>query len=245
MQKSLAALLAFAIILLASSAQALPVQGNGAWIQKNNIDNPWMLSEKWDWYIVPVAMVDDVRGRTVKPIIMSLSGTATFDGFVRSLDAHHEQIVAVVWDYEPPGGATMERAERDLSAAQWYSRWAYSLPFGVATLAGDLNSYRKNGVAFERAGLFADFLMPEIYPPWWGNSPEKTLGAYWWAIALSPVEVLPILALSCPKAPISEPMSSKEMFSNYYGLFPKVSARAWWGLKDLDEERTWAVHFMK
>ena len=237
----LLAILGVLVLTSRGHAAGLPVQGNGAWVQKNNINNPWLWSDKWDWYIADSSVIDQIA--TDKPLIMSFSGR-TWQGFCRALDAHHDKIVAVVWDYEPPGVTSQYDAELALSGAQWYAHFWYNLPFGVAVIMPSNNSLYWNGVDYSRGWVFADFLMPELYPPWYGNDPSTSEWLYWWATYESAVPVLPIMALQCSKAPITSPLSTQDMFANYFELSPKPEARAWWGLQNLGEPEVWMIYFI-
>jgi hypothetical protein len=50
------------------------------------------------------------------------------------------------------------------------------------------------------------------------------------------VPIIPMINLCAPESPIKLPLTSSELFDNYFGLIPKPKAFIWYNLKGLTDE---------
>lgn len=215
--------------------------GNCAWIQKNNFTNPCIYSDKFRWFIVNENVMNKKSVMELgRPVVMNFGYAVTVDYVKKTIDRYRDRIIGVIWDYE--GGYTQDRAESELSEVHRYCK-GLGLKFGVCVLQGSSNSLAVNGVAYDRAHLFCDFLAPMIYCQWWNKDPAATREIYKACVRESyTVPMVMVVNLQTTMAPIENPvLSVREMFKNYYELEPKPYRIIWYGLKILDEEYVWAI----
>lgn len=218
--------------------------GNCAWIQKNNFMNPFIYSDKFNWFIVNENIMSKKQVKEItRPIVMNFGYAVTTEHVQKTIDKYRDRIIGVIWDYE--GGYSQERSELELMEVHLHCQDC-NLPFGVCVLQGSENSLANNGVAYERAHLFCDFLAPMIYCQWWNKDPKLTRAIYSACVEQSyTVPMVMVVNLQTTMAPIENPiMSIPELFRNYFELEPRPYRIIWYGLKILSEEYLWAIDFI-
>jgi hypothetical protein len=107
------------------------------------------------------------------------------------LIAYRTQIKGLVWDYEV--GAPYDEATETLKDA-YRTCNGMGLLFGVAVLANPAGSLEKNGVKYQDAKKWCDFLMPMLYSQWVENVPKKVEKQYLNELKASSVPTIPVIA---------------------------------------------------
>jgi len=213
------------------SAASLPMKGIGCWVQKTSLDNPHIYSDVFGWYVTDVSVIDSFDNKEKKPLFMSYAGQNA-DLLIRKMREKKEKITGVIWDYEHEN-TPQNVAEGDLKKAYRAAK-DLNLWFGVAILANPKASLKKNGVSYENAESFADFLMPMMYVQWFGMKRQKLEN---FLIDERQKTKLPIIAVMTIESMQTKPprkLTPNEIISIYKGL--RSDGFAVWNVKDLDKE---------
>jgi hypothetical protein len=218
------------------AASTLPLKGIGCWVQKTSLDNPRIYSDVFGWYIADVSIIDSFDNKTKKPLFMSYAGQNA-DFLIKKMQEKKGEITGVIWDYEHKN-TPQDVAEGDLRKAYRAAK-DLKLLFGIAVLANPNASLRKNGVSYENAESFADFLMPMMYVQWFGMKRQKLenfLSNERRATKLPIIAVMTIESVQT-KPPIK--LTPNDIVGIYKGL--PADGFAVWNVKDIDNEHVRAL----
>lgn len=160
----------------------------GVWLQDTSIDNPLIWDA--DWFICQFKHIDKVRERSPKPIFAAIS-TRTMSRCMDSLIAYRTQIRGLIWDYEV--GATYEEATATLQDAYRTCK-SMGLSLGVVAVITPDGSLSKNGVKYQDAKKWCDFLVPLLYSQWSRNRPQVVRNQYLAQLKAASVPLIPAIA---------------------------------------------------
>jgi hypothetical protein len=213
------------------SASTLPMKGIGCWVQKTSLDNPHIYADVFGWYVVDAAIIDSFDNKAKKPLFMSYSGqSAAF--LIKKMQEEKGKITGVIWDYEHDN-TPQNVAEEDLKKTYRAAK-DLNLSFGVAVLANPKASLRKNGVSYENAESFADFLMPMMYVQWFGMKRQKLENFLGDGRRATKLPIIVLLTIETTKTKPPKKLAPNEIVSIYKGL--PADGFAVWNVKDLDKE---------
>jgi len=213
------------------ATSSLPMKGVGCWVQKTSLDNPHIYSDVFGWYIADAAIIDSFDNKRGKPLFMSYAGKDT-DLLIKKMQEKKGKITGVIWDYEHEH-TLQDVAEGDLKKA-YRSAKDLNLWFGVALLANPKASLRKNGVSYENAASFADFLMPMMYVQWFGMKRQKLENFLGDERQATRLPIIVLLTIETTKTKPPKKMTPNEIVSIYKGL--PADGFGVWNVKDLDTE---------
>jgi len=213
------------------SASQLPMKGVGCWVQKTSLDNPNIYSDIFGWYVADTAIIDSFDNRTKKPLFMSYAGQDA-DFLIKKMQERKGKITGVIWDYEHEG-TSQNVAEGDLKKAYRAAK-DLNLWFGVAILANPKASLRRNGVSYENAESFADFLMPMLYVQWFGMKRQKLENFLSDERRATKLPIIATMTIETTKTKPPKKLTPGEIVGIYKGL--PADGFAVWNVKDLDKE---------
>ena len=218
------------------AASTLPMKGIGCWVQKTSQDNPHIYSDVFGWYVADTAIIDAFDNKAKKPLFMSYAGQDS-DFLIKKMQEKKGKITGVIWDYEHEG-TSQNVAEGDLKKAYRAAK-DLNLWFGVAIVANPKASLRRNGVSYENAESFADFLMPMLYVQWFGMKREKIENFLRDGRRATKLPILALMTIETTKTKPPKKLTPNEIVSIYKGL--PADGFAVWNVKDLDKEYVGAL----
>ena len=213
------------------AASTLPMKGIGCWVQKTSLDNPNIYSDVFGWYVADTSIIDSFDNKAKKPLFMSYAGQDA-DPLIKKMQEKKGKITGVIWDYEHEN-TSQDVAEGNLKKAYRAAK-DLNLWFGVALLANPKASLRKNGVSYENAESFADFLMPMLYVQWFGMKRQKLDNFLSDERRATKLPIIATMTIETTKTKPPKKLTPGEIVGIYKGL--PADGFAVWNVKDLDKE---------
>jgi hypothetical protein len=218
--------------LTAKSTSQLPLKGVGCWVQKPTLKNPFIYSDVCSWYVADFSIMDSFDNKLNRPVFMSYAKKSDPDFLIEKMKQYKSKIVGVIWDYEVRD-TPQSVAERDIKKAYTQAK-DLNLSFGVFLWANPKNSLRVNGVSYENAHNFADFLMPMLYVQLYDMRREKLEELIRMEKSLTRLPLIATLTLETTRKSLKKKISPQEIVSIYKNL--PVDGFCVWNLRNLDEE---------
>jgi hypothetical protein len=219
-------------VLTAQSTSQLPMKGIGCWVQKPTLKNSFIYSDVCSWYVADFSIMDSFDNKLNRPLFMSYAKKSDPDFLIEKMKQYKSKIVGVIWDYEVRD-TPQSVAERDLKKAYTQAK-DLNLSFGVFLWANPKNSLKVNGVSYENARTFADFLMPMLYVQLYDMRREKLEELISKERALTRLPLIATLTLETTRKSLKKAISPQEIVSIYKNL--PVDGFCVWNLRNLDEE---------
>jgi len=217
-----------------AGADPLMFAGKGCWVQDRSEDNPHIFSDVFSWYVVSGSNMDDEFVANInKPIFMAVTMQKP-ERVKEKIDLYANRIVGVIWDYEFPG-TPQQVAEASLTQIYNYAHQK-GLLFGIVVLSSPDQSRTVNGIDYQRAVKFADFLMPMLYCQWWGCKASQTAAAYQTEVKATSLPLVAAVALDTVSAAVkNSELTVGDLTSNYGMLTPSPPGFCFWSVANLDE----------
>jgi hypothetical protein len=219
-----------------SMALTLPLKGTGCWVQKTSLDNPLIYSDVFGWYVADISVIDSFNNKSNKPLFMSYTKQEP-DFLIEKMKQYKGKIAGVVWDYEIKD-TPQNVAERDLKKAYLQAK-ALNLLFGVFVWANPKNSLKVNGVSYENASSFADFLMPMLYAQLYDMKREKLEKLISKEKAATRLPLIATITIETTRKSLQKKITPEEIVSIYKNL--PVDGFCVWNVKDLNGEHIKAL----
>jgi hypothetical protein len=218
------------------AASSLPMKGIGCWVQKTSMDNPYIYSDVFGWYVVDISIIDSFNNKSNKPLFLSYTKQDA-DFLIEKMKQYKGKIVGVIWDYEIKD-TPQNVAERDLKKAYSQAK-ALNLSFGVFVWANPKNSLKVNGISYENASSFADFLMPMLYAQLYDMRREKLEKLISTERAATRLPLIATLTVETTRKSLRKTITPEEIVSIYKNL--PIDGFCVWNVKDLNEEHVKAL----
>ncbi len=219
-------------LIAAKSASQLPMKGIGCWVQKPTLKNPFIYSDVCGWYVADFSIMDSFDNKMNRPLFMSYAKKSDPDFLIEKMKQYKSKIVGVIWDYEVRD-TPQSVAERDIKKAYAQAK-DLNLSFGVFVWANPKNSLKVNGVSYENAHTFADFLMPMLYIQLYDMRREKLEELIRMERALTRLPLIATLTLETTRKSLKKEISPQEIVTIYKNL--PVDGFCVWNLRNLDEK---------
>lgn len=233
----------FVLIAYISTIEGAPrmlsMKGIGCWVQKNSMDNPFIYSDVFGWYVTDIANMETFENKKNKPLYISYAGKNP-DVLINSMIKHKDKIVGALWDWEFKG-TSQDVAESALKRAYAKAK-ELGISFGIVIQPG-IKQNLNNGIDLTKADSFADFLMPMMYVQWFGMKRERIERHL---INERQVTKLPIVAVMTIETTATKPpkkITPQEIIKIYKGL--SVDGFCVWNVKDIDNEYIRALSTLK
>lgn len=184
----------------------------GAWLQINSFKVP-IPYEFADYFGAPFETLEYVHGKANgRPVYLTVS-KGDPDGFIGKIQAASNLIKGVIWDYEV--GDSQELAEHNMAMVHEVTK-SFNIPLVMCVYRMPTDSLRENGISYERASMFCDYLMPMIYPQKYGFRSDWTLDIYLEELCASSVSIWPVTTHLTTKDPLL--MSRTQLRENFKQL---------------------------
>jgi hypothetical protein len=192
----------------------------GCWVQRSSVDSPLVFNSKISWFVCDDKILSQVIAKANdRKIVLGFGGSTNSKLFIDQIVRRRQHISAAVWDYEIK--ATPEQAIIQLGEV-FNACQSLKLPFGVAVLANPRNSFKTNGVPYEKADQLCDFLMPMLYSQVWNHDFQITRNIYLSELNASSVPLIPIIARETVRETIHEALLTPDLLNlNYKPLMLK------------------------
>jgi hypothetical protein len=209
----------------------LPMKGVGCWVQKTSLDNPLIHSDVFGWYVVDFDIIDSFNNKLNKPLFISFGKKYDADFLIKKMKQYRSKLAGVIWDYENP--TPQHIAEGDLKKVYSQAK-NLNLLFGIFVWANPKNSLKVNGVSYENAHSFADFLMTMLYVQLYDMRREKLEELISMERAATRSPLIGTLTLKTTRKNLQKEISPQEIVSIYKNL--PVDGFCVWNVKNLNEE---------
>jgi hypothetical protein len=224
-----------------SSTAQLPMKGIGCWVTKRSVNNPYIYSDVFGWYVVDFDSIDSFNDKLNRPLFMAFGKKYEIGFSIEKMKEYKSKIAGVVWDYEIRD-TPQYVAERDLKKVYSEAK-SLNLLFGVFAWANPKNSLKANGVSYENAGSFADFLMPMLYVQLYDMKRQKLEELIAMERVATRLPLIATLTLETTRKNLQKKITPQEIVSIYKNL--PVDGFCVWNVKDLNEEYVTALSSIK
>jgi hypothetical protein len=203
----------------------------GCCVNKNSLDAPFTFNSKISWFMADSKIIHAVHKRAHgRKVLLAYSGMKEKE-LIDLIVMYHMSIAGVVWDYD--FGSDHDYAMVQLSNVYQICQ-QLKIKFGVGTRAHPQTSLKTNGVAFDKADFFCDFLMPKLYSQWWNHHLVQTYDIYIKELQASSVPLIPVIARATTNDKVKYPILTNQLLiDNYYPL--NLKCLAVWNVSTADQ----------